>query len=302
MKPLCNIITAVILSAVVLSAEEESSMNLLDPALMGFGSPGFKSAMTASQTMDFEDGGGSVDIFDARVLLPVWGTKIAEGTFIGMEFGYTWASLDTTGALGLGRQNLQTLEMQFNAAHFPEEDEGWMGLVIVSPGLASSFDGISGDDFAFNALMVGGYQFSPSLTLSAAAVYFHSIGEDRVYPGVGVVWRPNDEWILQLIPPVIGVGWSPTKDWTLSLSAYPAGGGWDVGNEGTLGNVEAVQLDGWRSGFGVERQIGEHWRLNAQVGLNFGGELKLYDRGGDTIFSRDLDPSLFFLFGAAWMF
>lgn len=281
---------------------EEVDMNLIDPALLGFGPPGFSSVVTVSRAMDFSNGGGAVDYTDGRALLPVWAHETEDGTVFGATLAYGWASLDASGALGLPRQNLHTLELQLTAAHFPKGDEGWMGLAIVSPGLATDFKSVSSDDFAFSAIVVAGYQFSPRFTLSAAAFYAHSIGEDTVVPGIGVVWRPNDHWIVQLTPPIGAVGWSPSKDWTFSLSAYPSGGAWGVDQAGQDRNIEAIQLEGWRAGLGVERRVGDHLRLSAQVGMNFGGQLELRDRNGGVLFSRDLDSSPFGLLGAAWNF
>jgi hypothetical protein len=281
---------------------EEVDMNLIDPALLGFAPPGFSAVITVSKAMDFSNGGGSVDYTDGRALLPVWAHETEDGTVFGATLAYGWASLDASGALGLPRQNLNTLELQLTAAHFPKGDEGWMGLAIVSPGLTTDFKNVSSDDFSFSAIVVAGYQFSPRFTLSAAAFYAHSIGEDTVAPGIGVVWRPNEQWIVQLTPPIGAVGWSPNKNWIFSLSAYPSGSAWGIDQEGKDRNTKAIQLEGWRAGLDMERRVGDHLRLSVQVGMNFGGQLELRDRNGGVLFNRDLDSSPFGLLGAAWNF
>lgn len=285
-------------------AAREGSLGVIDPALLGFGSPGVSAVGTVSEPMDFDGGGGSVKFYDGRSKIPVWSKRFEEGSVLGASLGYGWASLEVDGAdaLGLERQNLHSLEFQLTAAHFPKSGEGWMGLAIVNPGLKTDFTNVSGDDFSLSAILVGGYQFSPRFTLSAAAVYFHSIGEDRFIPGVGAVWKPNDEWIVQLTPPIAAIGWTPHHDWTISISAYPSGGSWDVDDQGEDGRIEAIKLDGWRSGLGVERRFGDHWRFNFQVGVNFGGELELRDDSERVLFGRDLDPSLFGMVGLAWSF
>ncbi|NQX00495.1 hypothetical protein HQ447_07525, partial [bacterium] len=239
---------------------------------------------------------------EGRVLVPVWAKDFGEGSVFGTGVSSGLTAMDVDGALGLQQQDLQTLQLQATFAHFPTAREGWMGLAIVSAGLATDFNEIDGDDFALSTVLVGGYQFNPRFTLAAAVAYFHSVGDDTVVPGLGVIWQPNDQWIVQLTPPIVGVGWSPDPGWTFSVSAYPGGGAWDVDQEGTNSQVEAIKLEGWRAGLGVERRLGEHWRVNAQVGMNFGGELDLHDSGGDTLFKRDLDPSLFGLLGVAWTF
>jgi hypothetical protein len=309
MKPNALLLLIALLQVPALHADETAAdridpveMNLIDPALLGFGPPGFSTAFTASGSMDFEKSGGSVDYFDSRTLIPLWGREIDPETFIGVMLGCGWASLDVDRTLGVDRLSLTTLECQITAAHFPEADQGWMGIGIISPGVSTDFNHLTGDDFSFSALAVWGYQFSPRFTLSAAGFFNYSIGETTAVPGIGVVWRPTDTLILQLTPPIAAIGWTPVKDWTISFSAYPAGGGWDVDREGTDGNVERIQLEGWRTGLGVERKIGQHLRISVQAGVNIGGKIELRDGSDRKLFSEDLDPSMFGMIGASYSF
>ncbi len=277
-------------------------MSLLDPALFGFGSPGFSSVFTGSAGMDFENSGGDVNYYDCRLLAPLFGKKVDEQTFIGASFAYGYSSLDVNGVSGVDDLFLSTVSLQMTAARFPKSDEGWMGLGIISPGIASDFDEVSGDDFAFRAIGVVGYQFSPSFTFAAVGVYNYSIGESTAFPGLGVIWRPTDSFTVQLTPPILAVGWNLDADWTFSLSAYPAGGSWDVDQKGTGGQVEAVKLSLFRAGVGAERRFGENFRITAQLGMNFGGELELRDGTEDEVFSEDIDPSPFGLLGVKYAF
>ncbi len=299
----------VLLLTPALHAEEIASskiapveMNLIDPALLGFGPPGFSTALTVSGSMDLKNGGGSVDYLDGRALIPLWGRELDPETFFGVMIGYGWASLDVDHTLGVNTLSLTTLECQFTAAHFPKTDQGWMGIGIISPGISTDFNHVTADDFSFSALGVWGYQFSPTFTLSAAGFFNYSLGETTAVPGIGVVWRPSDTLIVQITPPIAAIGWTPLKDWTFSFSAYPGGGGWDVDREGTGGKVESVKLECWRTGLGVERKIGEHLRISGQIGVNVGGKLELRDGSGDKLFSENLDPSIFGLLGASYSF
>jgi hypothetical protein len=277
-------------------------LNLIDPALLGFGPPGFATVATASKTMDFKGGGGGVDYIDGRALIPVWGKEFDGGTVIGAQLAYRWATVDVSSVLGLPRQTLQSAEIQLTAAHFPTGDRGWVGAVIASPGLSSDFKKTASDDFSFSVIALGGYQFSPKFIAVAAGVYVHSIGEDTFVPGAGFLWRPTPEWSVQITPPIGAIAWSPDKNWTLSLSAYPAGGAWGVDNAGTSHQVAAVKLDDWRVGLAAERKFGPHFRVTAQVGSNFGGKLELRDSSQRVLFGRDLNGSLFGLLGVSWNF
>lgn len=281
---------------------QRTETTLIDPALLGFGAPGFSIAITGSQTMDFKNGRGSVDYFDGRAQLPVWGRDLKNGTFLGVTLSGGFASLDVNGALGVKKLSLGSVDLQLSGAHFPTGDQGWMGLAILSSGLSSDFGKISGDDFAFTAIIVAGYQFSPRFTLAAAAFYDHSIGEDTALPGIGVIWRPTDTLTLQLTPPIAAIGWTPVKAWTFSVSAYPSGGAWDVDRAGRRRDVEAIKLEGWRAGLGVERRIGAHLRFTAQIGMNFAGKIELRDSSQRVLLGENLDSSAFGLLGVAWSF
>ena len=298
----CPILTAMALATPLQAAPPGMETHLIDPALLGFGPPGFSTVVTVSEGMDFDDGSGSVDYLDGRARVPWWGKEISEGNFVGTSLGYGWASLDVNGALGVEQLTLSTVELQLTAAHFPKGPEGWMGLGIVSGGLSSDFIEVSSDAFSFTAIGVWGYQFSPRFTLSAAGVYAHSIGEDLLLPGVGLVWRPSDALTVQLTPPIAALGWTPNESWTLSLSAYPAGGAWGVGEKSTERKVEAVKLESWRTGLGVERRMGDHLHFAVQAGMNFGGELELRDSGQRVLLGKELDASFFCLLGVAWTF
>lgn len=280
----------------------DSSMNLIDPALLGFGRPGFSIAVTASQPLDYDGAHGSLDYFDARLRLPAWGKDLGDGSFIGVGLSYGGARLDASHLLGLDPQTLQTIEIQFTAAHFPSTDTGWMGLLIVSPGLASDLNKIGSNDLNFKTIAVVGWQFSDTFTLAAAGFYSHTIGEDTAVPGVGIIWRPTDTFIVQLTPPIGAIGWTPSPDWTFSLAAYPGGGSWAVDQQGTDGNVEAIALSVWRAGLGVEHRFGKNWSVTALAGANFGGSLELRGEDQRVIEQRDLQPSAFGLFGVSWNF
>ncbi len=280
----------------------ERGPDFIDPALFGLGAPGFSTQVTGSGELDFKDGKGGLDLRDGRVRLPLWKYDFGGGTLLGASLTYNWAALGLGDTLGVSNLTLHDVSLQLGLVHFPEADSGWMGLALVSPGLGSDFSAGSSEAFNFNAVLVAGYQFSPQLTVAAAGVYLHSIGETVAIPAIGAIWRPNKEWLVQATAPVLAVGYQASDSLRYSLSAYPTGGAWAVDRAGNDGAVEAVKLSGWRAGLGVEYRADRHWRISAQVGMNFGGQLELRDAAEHVLFGSDLEPSPFVLLGVTWAF
>jgi hypothetical protein len=278
------------------------SLDLIDPGLFGFGMPGAKTEFTFSAAQDFTAGDGALSLLDGRVRLPVWGRELEEGTMLGASISYGWSALelelDGVPGIGLGPQFLQEVELQLGIVHFPtaaQGDEGWMGIGIVSPGMG-------GRAFAFTAIGLAGYQYSKRFTLAVAGIYRYSLGETLALPGVGFLWQPTPQWLVQATAPVFAIGWKPAPELTYSLCAYPAGGRWGVDHQGTDGKIAGITLESWRAGCGVEYTWRDHWRLTAQVGLNLAGKLELRQAGERVILGRDLESSAFGLLGVAWTF
>jgi hypothetical protein len=280
----------------------ERGPNLIDPAMFGLGTPGFGTQVTASGEQEFEDGDGGLDLVTGRVRVPLWAYDFGGGTLLGASCTYNWAALGLGDTLGISNLALHDVSLQLGLAHFPKADAGWMGLAIASPGWASDFSAGSSEAFNFTGVLVAGYQFSPQLTAAVAGVYMHAIGESVALPGVGVIWRPSQEWLVQATAPVFAVGYQASDSIRYSFSAYPAGGAWAVDRVGSGGEVEAVKLQGWRAGLGVEYRLDKHWRITAQAGMNFGGQLELRDSSERVLFGRDLEPSPFALLGVTWAF
>lgn len=284
-----------------LRAQEPSErVGLLDTALLGFGSPDPAFTATYFQPMDFSDGTGSLDMFETRLRVPLFKKRLDSGWRYGASLIHEYTMADFNGVLGLGRLDLQTLELQMSLSRFPRAESGWMGLLIASPGVATDFDGLSSDDFAFRVIAVGGYQFSRRLTLALAGYFSHSLDEQRVLPGVGIIWRPSNSWAVQLTPPIGAVVWRASESLAFNLTAFPSGGTWDVGEEQSA--VSGVVISGYRVGLGAEYRLGSAWRLNVLAGMNVGGDIELRDSSNNVVREADLDAAAFGMVGVSCRF
>jgi hypothetical protein len=282
------------------AAEPSESMPLIDPALLGFGKPEPAVTATFSQPLDYSDTPGSIDLFETRLRLPVFGRRLDSGWAFGASLIHEYTSADFNGTLGLGSADLHALELQLSATFLPVADSGWMGLVIASPGLATDLQGISADDFSMRVIAVAGYQFSPRITLAVSGYFEQIVGEQMAMPGIGVIWRPAPDWIVQLTPPIGAIGWRATENLTFNLAAFPSGGAWNLDQDSTA--VDAVILSGFRVGLGAEYRLGQNWRINVLAGMNIGGEIEFRDDAERVLRESDLDSSAFGMIGLSRRF
>jgi len=98
-------------------------------------------------------------------------------------------------------------------------------------GLFSDFEKVTSDAWRFQGRLEGVAKISPQLEARGGVIYY---GRSRVkmLPTVGVVWTPNDDWVLKLIFPNPKVSrrlWTgPQSDLWGYVHLDYAGGSWDI--------------------------------------------------------------------------
>lgn len=271
---------------------------LIDPAALGFGSPAFTLDTTYQGTLDYEDGGAGLEMLEVRSVAPF--AKVRTGDWLfGSALKYSWTHADFGTAGNLGTKELQTAEVQLFAA-WQVKDSRWWALGFVTPGVATDFQNLGSDGFTASGLALLGYRWSETLDLAVGAFANYSLGEATALGAIGLIWQPNDQWIVQATPPIVAIGWRPNREWSVGVVSYPAGGGWEVGDDGDA--VRQVDLSLWRAALSVERRFGDHWRVSARAGVAFGGELELRDAEARVISETDLDPAPFGALAVKWAF
>ncbi len=274
------------------------AIELIDPAALGFGQPGLIFDTTYQSQLDYDSGHGGLESVEGRLRVPFARWNL-DDLRIGASMAYEWRDMDLGGFGGVGTGHYHALEAQL-FGFYESRNSPWWALAFATPGLATDFESVGSDAFQMSALALGGYRLNDRWNFALGVFGNLSLKDWTVLPAVGVLWRPNEEWIVQATPPIVAVGWMPTKEWTISLVTYPAGNGWEVG--GDDGEVRQVDLSLWRAALSVERKFGEHWRLSARAGLAFGGELELRDTDERVLTSTDLDPAPFAAVALKWAF
>ncbi len=267
------------------------------PDLRSFGAPSIDVEATWNDTLNFEDGDGGLDLWNFRLGAPVWGTKVGDDVYA-LQFKHDWTQFDLGSSAAFGEIDLHSLDLSARWAHLPKEN-GWIGLVSLSGGVGTDFDGFTGDAWQGSALGFFGWQVSPRFSWAVAAYASYALGEVQAYPSLGFVWSPSEAWRIQLTPPLALISWKPSEDWRASLSFLPNGGGWQVKKRD---GVEQVDLSLWSASVSVERRLVEKLYLTVRGGVNLGGEVELRDNQEIVKLGRDLDPAAFASVGLSWEF
>jgi len=281
-----------------LPSRTTAANELIDPAALGFGFAGYTLDITGQPSADYEDRAGGYEAIETRVIAPFYQWQPGDW-IVGASVNYAWHHADFGGGFGLGRKDLHAIDLQMVAAWRPENSR-WWALTFVSPGLNTDFESIGSDSFTISALGLLGYKVTPTLDLALGVGAGYSLRDARVLGALGLIWRPNDQWILQLTPPIIAIGWRPDRQWTIAAVAYPGGESWEVAE--TADGVRQVNLDLWRAALSVEYRIGDHWRAGARAGVSFGGELELRDSDARVLSSSDLETAPFAALAVRWAF
>ena len=144
-------------------------------------------------------------------------------------------------------------------------------------GVFSDFENVSSDAWRFQGRLEGVGVLSSQMQLHAGIIYY---GRSRVkmLPTVGVVWTPDENWVLRLVFPNPKVSrrlWTgPQADWWGYVHMDYGGGSWDIKD---LGLTDYNDI---RIGMGIE------FAAPSRIGgyFEFGGSLarELYFNGHGT--------------------
>ena len=117
-------------------------------------------------------------------------------------------------------------------------------------GIFSDFKDVSSDAFRVQGRLEGIYAFSPQMDLQLGVIY---AGRARVkmLPTAGIVWRPDDDWILRLVFPNPKIsrrlGTGQQADWWGYVHLDYSGGSWSMSGYDGLTDYNDIRL-----GLGVE--------------------------------------------------
>lgn len=247
-----------------------------------------------STRADFESGtAASVQMQKAglKVPVPVFSN---ENSRLTLGAHLRWNELDFEGGSQLdGSLDLYRLQLPFDFWH--SFNERWKAWGRVEPGLFTDFEDVDDDAFAVTVLALASHQFTPEFSAAFGVYYSRDLGEDRVLPALGVIWKPGPHWNVGLTFPRASVAYAPTTNWLFSLYVAPGGAGWSI-TDGATGENRRLNYTSWRAAVSAEYQFAgigpaKLWGFLAG-GIQFGQELEL--KAGDaTLLETDLEHGRF---------
>ncbi|MGK0186890.1 MAG: outer membrane receptor protein involved in Fe transport [Verrucomicrobiales bacterium] len=240
------------------------------------------------------DGGGNIDLYElsATTDLPL----IMRDEFkltAGVRYRYNAVDFDGSDTV-FASQSLDLHRLEIPANLWIDRGK-WKFWMRFQPGVASDFEEFDSDAFTITALGLASYKLSDKLSIAGGVYYSQDLGESRVLPALGLIWRPTPQWSLALTVPRLQIAYAPTRKWLLTLNAYPNGGSWNIEDPDGEGKAD-LNHSAIRAGIGIDHQIGDTpaW-IFLDAGMQFLQELEL--DGSTENFTHDIDEAVFVNFG-----
>lgn len=130
-------------------------------------------------------------------------------------------------------------------------------------GVFSDFERMSSDAIRYQGRLEGVVHTSAQIQYHAGVIYY---GRSRVkmLPTLGVVWTPDDDWVLKLMfpnPKIYRRLWTgPQADWWGYVHLDYAGGSWDINGINGLTDYNDIRL-GAGIEFSMPNQIGGYFEF-----------------------------------------
>ena len=240
------------------------------------------------------DGGGNIGMYEFSTTadLPIMMRDHFKLT-AGVRYRFNSIDFDETDTV-FSSQSLDLHRLEVPANLWIDRGP-WKFWLKLQPGVTSDFDDIGSDAFTLTALGLASYQLSEKLSIAGGVYFSQDLGEARLLPALGLVWRPSPQWSLSLTAPRFKIAYAPSRKWLLTFNAYPSGGSWNIQDPDGEGQAD-LNLSAIRTGIGIEHQIGDTpaW-IFVDAGMQFLQELEL--DGSTESFNEDIDAAAFVNFG-----
>lgn len=237
--------------------------------------------------------GASLQVQGAGIKAPV-SLFNNEDTRITAGLHFRWNELNFDGSPVLD-ESVDVYRVQLPLDFWHSFNERWKAWGRLEPGLFSDFENVNEDAFAVTVLALASYQITPKFSTAFGVYYSRDLGEDRVLPALGFIWKPNAHWNLGLTFPRASIAYAPTADWLFTAYAAPGGAGWSI-NDTATGERRRLNYKCWRVGISTEHSIATVGPATLWVfatgGWQVGQELEVENNAG-TLLKTDLEHGQF---------
>jgi hypothetical protein len=237
---------------------------------------------------DFDTLPGDVSVDEGSIFLPI--LPLSNGDWRLITFlNYRVTSFDTSVPNLLPRDTLHSISLPVTLLY--DYSDKWAFGGMVMPALSGDLSD-AGDAFSFSAAVGAGYAQNPNLRWFGGVFYSSGFGEDLLVPGLGVMWRPANDWTVNILPPLANVSWRFHEDYFLSLVGRYQSTTWNVEAD-AAGPDRDVNVRGLRLALALERRVAEHIWASLAVGYVFGREMEIENLGDTTLQKDDIDAAPF---------
>lgn len=136
------------------------------------------------------------------------------------------------------------------------------------------------DYFNFNLVLAGRYEYNECVGLHLGFIAFTGMKIDQVYPIIGIDWRINESWKLNLVfPSNISLVYNFTPEWYAQIAARAFDERFRVGPNSmkySRGLIHYTSAGG-ELGLGYKSCDGR-WEGNIHAGSIIGGKVRVSDR------------------------
>ena len=198
---------------------------------------------------------------------------------------------------GFHLDDLEVYDLGLPATFFYSGFESTRVFAIVSPGLYSDLETITGDDWRLFGLIMGIRALNETMTLGVGLVFNQDFGSPSLYPALSFNWRFHPQWELDLAMPRPRLIFAPGEHIRFSLQAAPAGDRWSIADGG---RDKALELERVQVGLYAECALGKHLSVTAGAGINLNGSVEVEDAGGRRLAASDIDDAPVFTLGIGY--
>ena len=259
---------------------------------MGATSPGLLLGTTYFNYVfdaDYDTLPGDVKTIEAGLIAPVLPVSWGDFRFIGMV-NYRYNHFDSSVPTLLPDGSLHAIRLPLVGLY--DLSNRWLLGGMVMPSWAGDFNQV-GDSFSVTSVVAAAYHFNDRFKGGFGVLWSHGFGDDLVLPGVGFLWRPREDLMVTLFPPLASVTYKLGENWLIGLNGRYDTVTWNVEAD-AAGPQRDVKVSGFRLGARVERRVYKRLWAYAAGGISLGRELDVETTSGNnTLIEDDLGSSAY---------
>lgn len=172
------------------------------------------------------------------------------------------------------------------------------GIAISSNILKKLADRLSSDDVFATARIEASSAANAAGSLVVGGAWDRAFGRPRIYPVVGIDYRPSARLATRIAFPDSAVRFAATDRQAITLRLYPAGFEWHVLEDDLVSEFD-YRVEAWRAEAWWSIATPGKTFLDLSIGYEFARRHEFTDRAGTTI-AQDVDDAVTIAIGLRW--